>query len=129
MGEYYLGIDLGGTNLKVGVFDNSLTQIGKISHPTHADMGPDAVINTITKGFPLNVMYWAVKDDGKYEIIDGQQRTISISQFVEGDFSIDFWVPLDGSKEVKIIWLSSMKYGKIEIRQEKNNWQHIRHIP
>jgi len=50
----------------------------------------DAVINTITKGFPLNVMYWAVKDDDNYEIIDGQQRTISISQFVEGDFSVDF---------------------------------------
>jgi len=29
-------------------------------------------------GFPLNVMYWAVRDDGTYEVIDGQQRTLSI---------------------------------------------------
>ncbi len=47
----------------------------------------DAVINTITNKFPLNVMYWAVRNDGKFEIIDGQQRTISICQYVNGDFS------------------------------------------
>ena len=47
----------------------------------------DAVIDTLTKGFPLNVMYWAVRDDGTYEIIDGQQRTISICQYVNGDFA------------------------------------------
>jgi len=33
-------------------------------------------------------MYWAVRDDGKYEIIDGQQRTISVCQYIEGDFSM-----------------------------------------
>lgn len=49
----------------------------------------DAVIDTITKGFPLNVMYWAVREDGNYEIIDGQQRTISICQYVCGEFSFD----------------------------------------
>lgn len=47
----------------------------------------DAVIDTVTKDFPLNVMYWAVRDDGNFEIIDGQQRTISICQFVHGDFA------------------------------------------
>ncbi|MBP8994442.1 MAG: HNH endonuclease, partial [Bacteroidales bacterium] len=31
--------------------------------------------------------YWAVREDENYEVIDGQQRTISISQFVEGDFA------------------------------------------
>ncbi|WP_372472987.1 DUF262 domain-containing protein [Capnocytophaga sp. ARDL2] len=39
----------------------------------------DAVIHTLTQDFPLNVMYWAVRDDGNFEVIDGQQRTISIS--------------------------------------------------
>lgn len=46
-----------------------------------------AVIDTVTKDFPLNVMYWAVRDDGYFEIIDGQQRTISICQYVNSDFS------------------------------------------
>ena len=49
----------------------------------------DAVINSVRKEFPLNTMYWAVRDDGNYEIIDGQQRTISICRYVNGDFSID----------------------------------------
>ncbi|MBP5365827.1 MAG: DUF262 domain-containing protein [Bacteroidales bacterium] len=49
----------------------------------------DAVIDTLTQGFPLNVMYWATREDGTYEIIDGQQRTISICQYVNGDFAFD----------------------------------------
>ena len=49
----------------------------------------DAVLETIKQGFPLNVMYWMVKDDGYYEMLDGQQRTISIGQYVTGDFSIN----------------------------------------
>lgn len=48
----------------------------------------DAVLETIRKGFPLNVMYWAVNEDGTYEVLDGQQRTISFCQYVAGDFSI-----------------------------------------
>jgi 5-methylcytosine-specific restriction endonuclease McrA len=48
----------------------------------------NAVINTVNKGYPLNVMYWAVREDGTYEIIDGQQRTISICQYKGGDFSV-----------------------------------------
>ena len=49
----------------------------------------NAVMDTIRKGFPLNVMYWAVNTDGSYEVIDGQQRTISFCQYVNGDYSID----------------------------------------
>lgn len=48
----------------------------------------DAVIDTLAKGYPLNVMYWSVREDGKFEVIDGQQRTISICQFVAGDFAV-----------------------------------------
>lgn len=45
----------------------------------------NAVIETIKNGFPLNVMYWMIREDGGYEVLDGQQRTISIGQYVEGD--------------------------------------------
>lgn len=55
----------------------------------YKDKQRDAVIDTITKDFPLNVMYWAVREDGNFEVIDGQQRTISICQYVKGDFSIN----------------------------------------
>jgi len=50
----------------------------------------DAVIETIKNGFPLNVMYWVKTDQGNFEVLDGQQRTISIGQYVNGDFSVDF---------------------------------------
>jgi hypothetical protein len=49
----------------------------------------DAVMNTLQKDYPLNVMYWAVREDGDLEIIDGQQRTISICQYVNGNYSIN----------------------------------------
>src|SRR3990172_3657092 len=55
----------------------------------YKDKQRDAVINTITKDFPLNVMYWSVRGDGNFEVIDGQQRTISLCQYVKGVFSID----------------------------------------
>lgn len=48
-----------------------------------------AVINTIISGFPLNTLYWIVKDDGAYELLDGQQRTMSICEYIDGAFSID----------------------------------------
>lgn len=54
------------------------------------DKQRDAVIDTASKDFPLNVMYWAVRGDGNYEVIDGQQRTISLCQFVDGEFSLQF---------------------------------------
>ena len=47
----------------------------------------NAVISTVMKGFPLNVMYWAKKDDGTFEVMDGQQRTISLCQYYNGDFA------------------------------------------
>ena len=46
-----------------------------------------AVIDTILKGYPLNVMYWSDRGDGTFEVIDGQQRTISVAQYVSGEFS------------------------------------------
>jgi len=54
----------------------------------YKDKQRDAVIHTLTKDFPLNVMYWAVREDSNFEVIDGQQRTISICQYVEGEFSV-----------------------------------------
>jgi hypothetical protein len=49
----------------------------------------DEVIHSIKKNFPLNVMYWVKTDQGNFEVLDGQQRTISIAQYVNNDFSLD----------------------------------------
>ncbi|EJE1582940.1 DUF262 domain-containing protein [Campylobacter upsaliensis] len=54
----------------------------------------NAVIDTILKGFPLNIMYWVKNVDSsaecEYEVLDGQQRTISICEYVKGSFSIQW---------------------------------------
>ena len=52
-----------------------------------------AVIDTVLNGYPLNVMYWVRRSDDAecpYEVMDGQQRTISLCQYVAGIFSHDF---------------------------------------
>ena len=49
----------------------------------------NAVINTALKGFPLNVMYWVDNGDGTYDCLDGQQRTISLCNFVDGSTSFE----------------------------------------
>ena len=52
----------------------------------YSEKQQQAVINTAMRGYPLNTMYWAVRGDGTYEVIDGQQRTLSLCRFREGDF-------------------------------------------
>lgn len=52
-----------------------------------------AVINTVLKGYPLNVMYWVKRSEDAecpYEVMDGQQRTLSLCEYVAGTFAIDF---------------------------------------
>jgi len=59
----------------------------------YKDEQRNEVIRTIMRGypsteFPLNVMYWAKTDDSHFELIDGQQRTISFCQYSTNGFSI-----------------------------------------
>ena len=51
------------------------------------------VINSVFKGYPLNVMYWVKNEDDSFELLDGQQRTLSICSYARGDF----FVNLNGS--------------------------------
>lgn len=78
----------------------------------YKDKQRDAVIDTITKDFPLNVMYWAVRDDGNFEVIDGQQRTISICQYVEGVFAFNnlYFHNLQNDKQKQILDYKLMVY-------------------
>ena len=55
----------------------------------YKDKQRDAVIETVKKQFPLNVMYWVKNTDNTYEVLDGQQRTISICEYVAGSFSLN----------------------------------------
>ena len=90
----------------------------------YKDEQRNAVIDTITKDFPLNVMYWAVREDGNFEIIDGQQRTISICQYVNGDFSIDGMAfhNLTNDKQEQILDYELMVYFCEGKDSEKLEW-------
>ena len=42
----------------------------------------EAVLHTILKGFPLNTMYWVKNGEDEFEVLDGQQRTLSAMYFL-----------------------------------------------
>ena len=90
----------------------------------YKDKQRDAVINTITKNFPLNVMYWAVREDGTFEVIDGQQRTISICQYVDGDFAFQnrYFHNLKADEKEKILNYTLMVYVCSGTESEKLEW-------
>lgn len=54
----------------------------------YAEKQRDAVINTVLNGFPLNIMYFVDRLDGTYEVLDGQQRIISICRYAKNMFSV-----------------------------------------
>lgn len=84
----------------------------------------DAVLETIKQNFPLNVMYWMVRDDGGFEMLDGQQRTISIGQYVNGDFSLDnrFFHNLTAEEQNQILDYKLMIYHCEGTDKERLDW-------
>ena len=96
----------------------------------YKDKQRDAVVETINKGFPLNVMYWAVRQDGTYEVIDGQQRTISVAQYVEGDYSLDgkYFHNLQDDEKKRICDYPLQVYVCEGSASEKLNWFRIINI-
>ena len=90
----------------------------------YKDKQRDAVIDTVNKSYPLNVMYWAVREDGNFEVIDGQQRTISLCQYVNGDFSFMFrgFDNLQNDEQEKILNYKLMVYMCSGTDSEKLEW-------
>ena len=85
-----------------GYLDNSSTEEGSVGYGGRLNIRPkyqrefvndakhrNAVMDTVWKGFPLNVMYW-VRNGNDFELLDGQQRTISICQYISGEYLMNF---------------------------------------
>ena len=96
----------------------------------YKDKQRNAVIETIKKSFPLNVMYWMKRDDGGYEVLDGQQRTISIGQYINGDYSINelFFHNLTKSEQEQVLDYELMIYFCEGTDQERLDWFQIINI-
>lgn len=84
----------------------------------------DAVLKTVRKNFPLNVMYWMIRDDGGFEVLDGQQRTISICQYINNDFSLDnrFFHNLTKEEQDQILNYELMVYWCEGSDKERLDW-------
>jgi hypothetical protein len=96
------------------------------------DAKRNAVIQSINKGFPLNVMYW-VKDPATkdhYEVLDGQQRTISICQYVCGFYSVDnmYFSNLAPDEQEKILSYKLMIYKCEGTPSEVTDWFYVINI-
>jgi len=87
-----------------------------------------AVMETVLKGFPLNTMYWAVRGDGTYEVIDGQQRTLSLCKYAAGDYSVGwrgrmlYFGNLTDDERARVLGYRLMVYGCEGSDSEKLEW-------
>lgn len=95
----------------------------------YKDKQRDAVIETVRKNFPLNVMYW-VKNGDEYEVLDGQQRTLSLCEYVKGNFSIDYqyFFNLEKEEREQILDYELMVYFCEGTDREKLDWFRIVNI-
>jgi uncharacterized protein with ParB-like and HNH nuclease domain len=95
----------------------------------YKDKQRDAVIETIQKGFPLNVMYW-VKNGDMFEVLDGQQRTVSFCQYVNDEYSINYraWSNLTNDEREQILNYKCMVYFCEGTDSEKLAWFEIINI-
>lgn len=90
----------------------------------YKDKQRDEVIITVRKSFPLNVMYWVKNENDAYEVLDGQQRTISICEYVKGTFSINFqyFHNLTDDEQKQILDYKLMVYFCEGSNSEKLGW-------
>ncbi len=96
----------------------------------YKDRQRDEVIRTVRRNFPLNVMYWVKDDAGGFEVLDGQQRTISLCQYVQGDFSLDhhYFFGLTKEEREQILGYPLMIYVCEGTDREKLDWFKIINI-
>ncbi|MCC8046364.1 MAG: DUF262 domain-containing protein [Clostridiales bacterium] len=100
----------------------------------YSDKQRDEVIHTVLRGLPLNVMYWCKvkKSDGTdgYEVLDGQQRTISICEYVAGQYSVNgkYFANLPVDIQKKILDYPLFVYACDGTDSEKLEWFEIINI-
>ncbi len=94
----------------------------------------EAVIRTVLKGFPLNIMYWVKVGNDNYEVLDGQQRTLSVMQYLKHQFSIVlddkkyYWDALPDDKYNAIMNYEFMVYICEGEESEKLEWFRVVNI-
>lgn len=95
----------------------------------YKDKQRDEVVRTIFKGFPLNSIYW-VQNGEEFEVLDGQQRTISVCDYVAGDFSVDgvYFHNLPQDRKAKFLEYALLVYVCEGSESEKLEWFRVINI-
>lgn len=94
----------------------------------------EEVVHTILKGFPLNVMYWVKVGNDKFEVLDGQQRTLSVMQYLKHQYPIEiggkkyYWDALPDDKYNAIMDYNFMIYICEGNESEKLDWFRVVNI-
>lgn len=94
----------------------------------------EAVIQTVLKGYPLNVMYWVKTGEDCYEVLDGQQRTLSVMQYLKHQFPITldgkkfYWDALPDDKYNRVMDYEFMIYVCEGAESEKLEWFRVVNI-
>lgn len=120
-------------------YDNQLDIRPKYQREfVYKDKQRDEVIRTVMKGLPLNVMYWVDRgeqyeddpDEPRYEVLDGQQRTISLCEYVDGSYSVDnkYFNNLPSDQQKKILDYQLFVYICQGTDSEKLEWFRIINI-
>lgn len=96
----------------------------------YKDAQRDEVIRTVRRGLPLNVMYWCCTGEDTYEVLDGQQRTISLCEYVDGTFSVDdkYFYNLPSDQQDQILDYELFVYVCDGTDSEKLDWFKIINI-
>lgn len=100
----------------------------------YKDKQRNSVIDSVMKDRPLNVMYWSKTGPDTYEVLDGQQRTISIAQYINKDFPINidgndkFFQNLTSTEQDKILNYQLTIYVCEGTDKEKLEWFEIINI-
>lgn len=106
----------------------------------YSDKQRNLVIDTVQKGMPLGIMYWMKKPktddtgnsildkDGNldyyYELMDGQQRTLSLLQYCAGEYSIDYryFYNLSPTEQAQILDYELLVYVCEGTDEERRKW-------
>ena len=88
-----------------------------------------AVIESLLKGYPLGLIYFNKVEDGKLEVLDGQQRITSFGRFVTGKFAVkdengmeQYFSGLAGDKRERILNAELLVYVCEGTESEIKDW-------
>lgn len=71
------------------------------------------LIHSMIEGYPIPPFYFARKDNGKYDALDGQQRSLSIKGYLDGEFPLSDDTPQVIDENGFPVTVSGLKFSEL----------------